>query len=326
MAPLRIDLASPVSLARPLRFDGRDPRHFDAPAPRRRPLALPGFSGEVRRGASCNCSTLELTPHCNGTHTECVGHLVDEPLDACEIAPRGPLPALLLSILPVPAAGSGEDSDPAPQPGDRLLTRAALCAAWPATLRVTPRATWPEALPFAPRALVLRSSAPLAASAAATPSADRAAHRWPPTAAAVSAVSTAVVDDGVAVAATATSAAAATAENVDGGAATAVAVPYLSRQLAAELVARGIEHLVVELPSIDRGQDQGRLCAHRIFFGLPPGSTRLAEVQRRGCTITELAAIPAGLPDGPCALQLALPRIAGDAVPSQPLLYRLEPA
>lgn len=273
MASLRIDLASPVSLAAPLRFDGRDPRHFDAPAPRRRPLALPGFSGEVRRGASCNCSTLELTPHCNGTHTECVGHLVDEPLDACEIAPRGPLPALLLSIPPVPAAGSGEDSDPAPQPGDRLLTRAALRAAWPATLLVTPQATWPEALPFAPRALVLRSSAPLAVAST-----------------------------------------------------TALAAPYLSRQLAAELVARGIEHLVVELPSIDRGQDQGRLCAHRIFFGLPPGSTRLAEARRGGCTITELAAIPAELSDGPCALQLTLPRIAGDAVPSQPLLYRLAAA
>ncbi|MCC6170964.1 MAG: cyclase family protein [Gammaproteobacteria bacterium] len=258
MASLRIDLASPVSLAAPLRFDGRDPRHFDAPAPRRWPLALPGFSGEVRRGASCNCSTLELTPHCNGTHTECVAHLVDEPLDACEIAPRGPLLALLLSIPPVSAAGSGEDSDPAPQPGDRLLTRVAL------------RAAWPETLPFAPRALVLRSSAPLAVAST-----------------------------------------------------TALAAPYLSRQLAAELVARGIEHLVVELPSIDRGQDQGRLCAHRIFFGLPPGSTRLAEAQRGGCTITELAAIPAELPDGPCALQLALPRIAGDAVPSQPLLYRL---
>jgi kynurenine formamidase len=254
----RLDLATPVSLARPLRFDGTDPRHFGAPAPRRGPLRLPGFEGAVQRGASCNCSVIEVVPHCHGTHTESVAHLVAETHDACEVAPRGLLPALLLSITPVDAAASGEDSDPVPQPGDRLVTRAAL------------RAAWPPQLPFAPVALLLR-----------------------------------------------------TASTDDAGDA---AAPFLSRQCAAELVARGIEHLVVELPSIDRGHDQGRLCAHRLFFGLPPGSTRLAEAARRGCTITEFAAIPAALPDGPCALQLALPRIAGDAVPSQPLLFRLRAA
>ena len=48
--------------------------------------------------------------------------------------------------------------------------------------------------------------------------------------------------------------------------------PYLSREAAEFLVARGIEHLVVDLPSIDRAHDEGRLTAHRVFFGLPPGS------------------------------------------------------
>lgn len=253
--PPRFDLASPVSLARLLRFDGGDPRHFGAPAPRRVPLVLPGFAGEVRRGASCNCAVLELVPHCHGTHTESVAHLVAEPHDACEVAPRGLVPALLLAIEPVDAATSGEDSDPAPQPGDRLLTRAAL------------RAAWPGHLPFEPRALVLRTGAAARGDAAEA--------------------------------------------------------PYVSRQCAMELVARGIEHLVIDLPSIDRGHDQGRLCAHRLFFGLPPGSTRLAEATRRDCTVTEFAAIPPELAPGPYALQLALPRIGGDAVPSQPLLFRL---
>jgi kynurenine formamidase len=258
VAPPRLELAAPVSLGRLLRFDGNDPRHFGAPAPRRLPLVLPGFAGEVRRGASCNCAALELVPHCHGTHTESVAHLVAEPGDACEVAPRGLLPALLLRVSPVDAAQSGEDSDPPPQPGDRLVTRAAL------------RAAWPSRLPFAPRALVLG-----------------------------------------------------TGSDADAGTAEA---PFLSRQCATELVARGIEHLVVDLPSIDRGHDQGRLCAHRIFFGLPPGSTSLAAATRAGCTITEFAAIPHELDPGSCALQLALPRIAGDAVPSQPLLFRLQAA
>lgn len=261
---LPIDLAAPVSLARPVRFDGGGPRHFGAPAARARPYAAPGFSGEVRRGASCNCATIELTPHCNGTHTESVAHLVDEPLDVCDLVPLGLMPALVVSAAPVAASTTDEDSDPAPQPGDRLLTRTALLAGWPATL------------PFAPRALVLRSAAGEADQNGADEGAD--------------------------------------------GDATA---PYLSRQLVGELVARGIEHLVVDLPSIDRGHDGGRLCGHRLFFGLPPGSTWLAQATRRACTVTEYARIPAALADGPCALQLTLPRLAGDAVPSRPLAFRL---
>lgn len=256
---LPIDLGAPVSLALLQGFDGRGPRHFGAPAARSVPFAATGFSGAVRSGASCNCAAIELLPHCHGTHTESVAHLVTEPLDVCDLAPLGLLPALVLSAVPVAAAASGEDSDPPPQPRDRLVTRAAL------------RAGWPAALPFAPRALVLRSGA---LDAAGLPRDD-------PT------------------------------------------PPYLSRQLVAELVARGIEHLVVDLPSIDRGHDGGTLCGHRLFFGLPPGSTRLAEATRQRCTITEYAVIPPELADGPCALQLTLPRLAGDAVPSRPLAFRL---
>jgi kynurenine formamidase len=97
------------------------------------------------------------------------------------------------------------------------------------------------------------------------------------------------------------------------------APPYFSRQLMTELVARGIEHLVTDLPSVDRLEDEGRLTTHRIFFGLPERSTDLAESARAHCTITELARFPAGLTDGPCAVQLQIPAFSGDAVPSRPL-------
>ena len=35
--------------------------------------------------------------------------------------------------------------------------------------------------------------------------------------------------------------------------------------------------------------------------------------------------VPPELADGPCFVQLAMPRIAGDAVPSQPLYFPLAP-
>jgi arylformamidase len=103
------------------------------------------------------------------------------------------------------------------------------------------------------------------------------------------------------------------------------APPYLSLQLARELVARGIEHLVTDLPSVDRLEDEGLLTAHRIFFGLPAGSTELAAAARAFATITELAGFPAALQDGPCAVQIQIPAWSGDAVPSRPLYLPLRP-
>lgn len=102
--------------------------------------------------------------------------------------------------------------------------------------------------------------------------------------------------------------------------------PYLSRQLVQELVEMGIRHLVTDLPSVDRLEDGGMLTAHRIFFGLPEGSTQLERATRADATITELAAFPSALADGPCAVQIQIPAWRGDAIPSRPLHLPLLPA
>jgi kynurenine formamidase len=215
----------------------------------------------VARGASCNCDSITLIPHCNGTHTECAGHLTREPLHAQRIVPRGLLPALLLSVSPVPSEQTTESTDPAPHPDDCVVTREALLSGWPAEP------------PFAPRALVIRTNP--------NEPAKRARDY------------------------------------------TEVTPPYLTRQAALYIIERGIEHLVVDLPSIDRSHDEGRLTAHRVFFGLPPGDSALSRAARSQCTITELAFIPDEAADGPYLLQLQVPAINGDAVPSRPLLHRL---
>jgi kynurenine formamidase len=152
-------------------------------------------------------------------------------------------------VTPVGASSSEEDSDPAPQARDEIVTRAALLRAWQRFDQ------------GGARAVLLRTGS---------------------------------------------------ANNTDNP-------PYLSRQLVQELVSRGVEHLVIDLPSVDRSRDEGRLTAHRIFFGLPPHSVDRAQASRPHCTITELAHFPAALPDGPCALQLQLAPFTGDAVPSRPL-------
>lgn len=257
-----IDLSKPVSLAIDLDFSAQQPRHFGAPPATARPFAVSGFSGSVEHGASCNCQVLTLTPHCNGTHTECVGHLTRERADAYSTAPFGLLPALLLSVAPVEAKRSDEGTEPAPQHGDLLITRRALAESW---AKVTP--------PFEPRALVIRT----------LPNGPGKRHQDY----------------------------------------TNQTTPYLSREAVELLVERGIEHLVVDLPSIDRSHDEGRLTAHRVFFGLPRGSTALAQATRSGSTVTELAYIPDTAPDGAYLLELQVPALGGDAVPSRPLLYPL---
>jgi len=244
-----VDFSAATSLALTLHFDAAQPRHFGAPAAQSRAFRIEGFEGEVARGASCNCRSITLIPHCNGTHTESASHLTLQQRPLYQFAPLAPVPAILLSLTPRAASDTDEDSDPAPLAGDLVVTRSDLLAAWQSKAASQPRA------------LLLRTGA-------ATGS-----------------------------------------ENP----------PYLTRQLMTELVARNIEHLVVDLPSVDRSQDQGRLTAHRIFFGLPPGSTDLAAAKRSECTITELATFPLHLADGPCALQLQLPAFSGDAVPSRPL-------
>ncbi len=110
----------------PLRFGGKQPNHFGAPAATATPLVAGSFTGAVAAGGSCECATLSLTPHCNGTHTETVRH----------VAGVGPAPfqaltgfvmrARLVTVVPVAASGSDEITDPPAEPDDLLVTRAAL--------------------------------------------------------------------------------------------------------------------------------------------------------------------------------------------------------
>jgi len=201
-----------------------------------------------------------LTPHCNGTHTECVGHLTHDKLDAHTVVPVGLLPALLLSIEPADALATRESTIPAPRGGDRLVTAQSIERGWLLNGQLDPSL---ENV-FEPHALVIRA----ATGAASTP-------------------------------------------------------PYLSREAAELLVERNIEHLVVDFPSIDRAQDEGKLTAHRVFFGLPSGSISLVQATRARATVTELARIPEEVADGWYLLELQVPAIGGDAVPSRPLLYPL---
>ncbi|MGB0432504.1 MAG: cyclase family protein, partial [Bacteroidia bacterium] len=77
----------------------------------------------------------------------------------------------------------------------------------------------------------------------------------------------------------------------------------------------GIDHLIVDLPSVDHESDPN-LQSHKIFWELSSGKISSK-------TITELVYIPNNVKDGLYLVNLMLPNMHCDAVPSKPILYSL---
>jgi arylformamidase len=257
------DLSDPLSIAMPLDFDGVQPNHFGAPRAHAQPLSAGGFVGDVRAGGTVNCERLTLVPHCNGTHTECVGHVTTDRIAVHEVLRGGLSIARLVSVRPTPVGASGERADPDAMPGELVVTAVVLGRAL-------------ATLPGDSEALILRTL---------PNDASKLGRRYE-------------------------------------GAAPA---PYLTPEAAALLVQADVRHLVVDLPSIDRAVDGGRLSAHRAFWGLPPGALRAHDAERRDATITELAWIAPTVHDGWYMLDLQLPAFMSDAAPSRPILYPVRP-
>jgi arylformamidase len=92
--------------------------------------------------------------------------------------------------------------------------------------------------------------------------------------------------------------------------------PYVHHRAIQFLVDRGVKHLLIDLPSVDREEDGGKLLAHRAFWQYPSTS-------RTDCTITELIYAPASIPDGLYLLNIQIASFEIDAGPSKPVLYEL---
>ncbi|HSQ56485.1 MAG TPA: cyclase family protein [Gemmata sp.] len=185
-------LGRSVDLAIPLDPHGPQPNAYGVPDASGRPYSGTGFTLDTREGGSCNCETIAFTPHCNGTHTESVGHITRErfPISAVELPAF--LPCSVISVTP-----HGREIPP-----DAIE-----------------RATAGIPSEFL-EALVVRTL---------PNSADKLTRRW---------------EDS--------------------------ATPYFTPEAMRVIRAKGVNHLLVDLPSLDPLRDEGRLAAHRIFWDMPP--------------------------------------------------------
>ncbi len=93
---------------------------------------------------------------------------------------------------------------------------------------------------------------------------------------------------------------------------------YLTEEAALFIHELGIDHLLIDLPSVDKEVDQGRLLAHRAFWQYPHNTQSWR-------TITELIYVPDPVQDGLYLLNLQTAGFENDASPVRPVLYELYP-
>lgn len=99
--------------------------------------------------------------------------------------------------------------------------------------------------------------------------------------------------------------------------------PYLSEAAAIFLRNNNIKHLLIDLPSVDKEYDEGKLLAHKAFWNVTNTNVLNADA-RLDCTITELIFVPDTIPDGNYLLNLQMASFENDASPSKPVLYKME--
>lgn len=93
--------------------------------------------------------------------------------------------------------------------------------------------------------------------------------------------------------------------------------PYLDELASLFIREQGIKHLLIDLPSVDREEDAGKLLAHKAFWNYP-------ENPRLDCTITEFIFVPDAILDGEYLVNIQIAPFENDASPSKPVLYPLK--
>jgi arylformamidase len=237
---LSAELNKPIDISLPLQ-PGGTLNCFYAPPLQVSPVRAGDFIGSVKEGGLVNFFNVQLNPHGNGTHTECVGHISREGHTLNQCLRQF---ASLAQLVTIPLAAEGEDL---------LITRAALEKVFKEDLPVT--------------SIIIRTL---------PNQAEKKTRNYSGT-----------------------------------------NPPYMQADAMHFLVEKKIEHLLLDLPSVDRETDGGALTAHHIFWNYPAAP-------RLHATITELIFVPDEVTDGFYLLHHQITSLELDASPSKPVLYRVE--
>lgn len=247
---MRFDLTKfeAIDISIPLRFNGQQPNAYGVARASAKPVRAGSLVGDTRQGGSVNFEQYTFIPHCNGTHTECVGHITDERISVRECLQDVIVPALLVTVEPE-------------QDGADLVIRKDSLVRGFAETNVRVSALIVRTLPNDYEKL------------------------------------TAQYDE-------------------------SHIPPYFAPESMEHIVASGFKHLLVDMPSIDRLFDDGKLANHRLFWNVEPGSREVTEKSRINSTITEMVYVPKEIEDGEYLLNLQIAPFESDCSPSRPILLR----
>jgi hypothetical protein len=227
-----------------------------------------------------NFEQVKFIPHCNGTHTECVGHITRKRISIRDSLKDAFILATLVSVEPENALETSETYAIELKETDNLITRKALENALRLVRTrsgsdvVKPETSDEIKNPPATDSLIIRT----------LPNDESKKSR------------------------------AYSDQNIP---------PFFSIEAMEFIVEQGVKHLLVDLPSIDRIFDEGKLANHRMFWNVEQGAFETNEKSRINNTITELIFAADAIADGNYLLNLQIAPFASDAAPSRPILFRL---
>lgn len=253
----------PESIGITLNFGGPQPNHFGAAVAVARPMQSGDFVGDTRQGGSCNAQDVYLNPHCNGTHTESISHIIDEVIAPFEVIKQALVLAQVVTVTPEFEYTGSDSYQPALENSDKVISKNKLT-------------TVLKGLHKGVKALIIRT----------LPNGEtKQFYQY-------------------------------------GG---EVQPPFFTNDAMQWLVeSTEIEHLLVDMPSVDRLYDDGLLSNHRLFWNVAAGCHQLKNSQHTHKTITEMAYIPNHIQDGCYLLNLQTPKLKLNAVPSHPVIYHPE--
>lgn len=236
------DLNSPIDISIPLEAGDETVNCFYAPSVNIAPVVAGDFVGSTESGGPVNFMNVQLNPHGNGTHTECVGHISKEPFSINQSLKEFHFVARLITIIPTELENG--DLVILKEQIEKVFTNSDLC-----------------------QAIIIRTF---------PNDASKLKRHYSGT-----------------------------------------NPPYFHHEAIEYLVGKGINHLLTDLPSVDREEDEGKLLAHRAFWKYP-------DAVRISATITELIYVPDDIPDGLYLLNLQITSLEMDASPSKPVIYELK--
>lgn len=249
-------------LSIPMKFNGEQPNAFGVPQATSQAFEYGSVIGDTRKGGSCNFDEVRLIPHCNGTHTECIGHITDQRYSVQKQLRDSLIPATLITVNPELGLNSIERYVPDKEEGDLLITELSLS-----------RSLSGISKEFV-KGLIIRTLPNNKSKMNRSYSGSR--------------------------------------------------PPFFSIEAMNFISELGVDHLLVDLPSIDRSNDEGMLSAHHIYWNMKEGGHNASRASFLNKTITEMIYVPDEVKDGNYLLNLQIASFVSDASPSRPLIFPIE--